>query len=187
MVIRKARLEEIHRLQEIEVAAGAPFRELGMFSIADDDPPSSASLTAAIDRNMCWVYETRTAGVVAYLAAIGLRASLHIEQVSVDPAFARQRYGARLIEHAEQDAAARGYRLLTLTTFTEVPWNAPYYSSLGFQEHHNPELAEVLSGEEGPGEEDPGEEGLGAEDWPRIAMAREACPAHKVMATTSTA
>ncbi|WP_024795080.1 GNAT family N-acetyltransferase [Tomitella biformata] len=176
-MIRTARLWEILRLQEIEVAAGEPFRELGMLSVADDDPPSSECLMEAIEREMCWVYETRTAGVVAYLAAIGLDASLHIEQVSVDPAFARLRYGARLIEHAEQDAAARGYPLLTLTTFTEVPWNAPYYSSLGFREHLNQELEEVLSHEDS----------FDAEDWPRIGMAREVSAAHRVLAASGTA
>ena len=176
-VIRTARLEEILRLQEIEVAAGEPFRQLGMLSIADDDPPTAESLIEAIGRGMCWVYETRASGIVAYLAATGLRSSLHIEQVSVDPAFARLRYGARLIEHAEQDAASRGYALLTLTTFTEVPWNAPYYSSLGFQEFLNPELAEVLNSEDG----------VVSDGWPRIGMARAVSIEHRMMAATGTA
>lgn len=159
------------------MAAGEPFRELGMLSVADDDPPAAECLMEAIEREMCWVYETPAGGVVAYLAAIGMDESLHIEQVSVDPAFARLRYGARLIEHAERDAAARGYPLLTLTTFTEVPWNAPYYASLGFREHLNEELAEVLSGEGG----------LGMEDWPRIGMAREISAARRVLAASGRA
>lgn len=158
------------------MAAGEPFRELGMLGVADDDPPSAEALGESIDREMCWVYETEHGGVVAYLAAIGMDESLHIEQVSVHPAFARQRYGARLIEHAERDAGARGYPLLTLTTFTEVPWNAPYYASLGFAEHLNAELAEVLSSEEVPA----------GEDWPRIGMARTVSAAYKAMAGTGT-
>lgn len=145
------------------MAAGEPFRQLGMLSIADDDPPSAEFFTEAIGRGLCWVYETEGAGAVGYLAAQGLRSSLHIEQVSVDPAFARLRYGAQLIAHAGEFAAAQGYPMLTLTTFTEVPWNAPYYSRLGFREHFNPELGEVLSGEVG----------LGSGTWPRIGMARE--------------
>lgn len=174
MVIRKACLGEIYRLQEIEVAAGEPFRRLGMIGVADDDPPSVEMLADAINRDMCWVYETRDGRVVAYLAAVGMRESLHIEQVSVHPDFARRRYGARLIEQAEMDAGARGYPMLTLTTFTEVPWNAPYYSSLGFAEHLNSELAEVLLGEEAPAEE----------DWPRIGMARAVSAAYRVLAAT---
>lgn len=133
-----------------------------MLTIADDDPPSAESLTETIEREMCWVYETPADGVVAYLAAIGLRGSLHIEQVSVHPEFARLRYGAQLIEHAGRHAAALGYPLLTLTTFTEVPWNAPYYARLGFRELHTRELGEVLSDEEDPG----------SGSWPRIGMAR---------------
>lgn len=157
------------------MAAGEPFRQLGMLSIADDDPPSAEFFADAIGHGLCWVYEAEEAGVVAYLAALGLRGSLHIEQVSVDPAFARLRYGARLIEHADALAAARGYPLLTLTTFTQVPWNAPYYARLGFREHLNAELGEVLRGEVG----------LGSGTWPRIGMAREIAAVSAVSAARS--
>jgi hypothetical protein len=39
-----------------------------------------------------------------------------------------------LIEEAARWAAAHGLGRMTLTTIEEVPWNAPYYRRLGFQE-----------------------------------------------------
>jgi hypothetical protein len=38
-----------------------------------------------------------------------------------------------LLDRAAADAAAKGLRALTLTTFAEVPWNAPYYARCGFR------------------------------------------------------
>ena len=37
--IRPARPDELETLRELEIAAGAPFRDLGMDPIADDTPP----------------------------------------------------------------------------------------------------------------------------------------------------
>ena len=43
-----------------------------------------------------------------------------------------------LIEHVAGWARAHGSPALTLTTFTEVPWNAPYYERLGFRPWRGP-------------------------------------------------
>ncbi|HHL2325522.1 TPA: hypothetical protein ACQ3Y4_005391 [Pseudomonas aeruginosa] len=41
--------------------------------------------------------------------------------------------GRRLLERAVTYAHASHCRALTLTTFCDVPWNAPFYARLGFQ------------------------------------------------------
>lgn len=51
---------------------------------------------------------------------------------SVAPAHARRGVGAALINRLGADAAAQNRPALTLTTFRDVPWNAPYYTRLGF-------------------------------------------------------
>jgi predicted N-acetyltransferase YhbS len=50
------------------------------------------------------------------------------------PAFAGRRIGAALLEAAAERARATGLAGLSLSTFREVPWNAPYYRRLGFSE-----------------------------------------------------
>jgi ribosomal protein S18 acetylase RimI-like enzyme len=57
----------------------------------------------------------------------------HIEQISVDPAYARRGLGRRLLDHVGEEARRRGLDALTLTTFRDVPWNAPYYERCGFR------------------------------------------------------
>ena len=69
---------------------------------------------------------------MAYLIADLLDGNVHIEQVSVHPDFGRRGIGRSLIDHTSAWAADRGLRALTLTTFVDVPWNAPYYARCGF-------------------------------------------------------
>jgi len=56
----------------------------------------------------------------------------YIAELDVHPAHARQGLGAALFGLLEHLARAEGYPALLLTTFRDVPWNAPYYQRLGF-------------------------------------------------------
>jgi pyridoxine 4-dehydrogenase len=70
----------------------------------------------------------------------------HLEQISVDPPHARQGVGARLLEAACAWAAEAGYGSITLMTFRDVPFNAPFYARHGFLEVSAPaHLAEVVA------------------------------------------
>lgn len=63
---------------------------------------------------------------------VGARAA-HVEQISVDPRYARRGLGRRLLDRVVEVARRRGFDALTLTTFRDVPWNAPYYRRCGFR------------------------------------------------------
>ncbi|GAA1964597.1 GNAT family N-acetyltransferase [Agromyces allii] len=58
----------------------------------------------------------------------------HLEQLSVAPSHARRGHGRRLVEAAIARARALGYDEITLRTYADVPWNAPFYRSCGFVE-----------------------------------------------------
>lgn len=62
-----------------------------------------------------------------------LEDDFYIREVSVDPAFGRRGRGPALMAAAEAEARARGWPALWLTTFRDVPWNAPWYARLGFE------------------------------------------------------
>jgi GNAT superfamily N-acetyltransferase len=57
----------------------------------------------------------------------------HVEQVSVDPAWSRRGLGRMLLDHVAAVARREGRTSVTLTTFQDVPWNAPYYARCGFR------------------------------------------------------
>ncbi|QIQ06527.1 GNAT family N-acetyltransferase [Streptomyces liangshanensis] len=133
MPIRAVRLSDLTVLQDIERAAGECFRDVGMPEIADDDPLPIDELARYHDAGLAWVMADESDAPVAYLIADRVDGGLHVEQVSVHPDSARRGVGRALLDHLAAHAVGEGARALTLTTFTEVPWNAPYYARCGFR------------------------------------------------------
>ncbi len=72
--------------------------------------------------------------VAGFLVAEPFRRELHIWEMDVAPQFQRRGIGAGLVRAAQIDARNTGFKTLTLTTFRDVPWNAPFYARLGFEE-----------------------------------------------------
>jgi 8-oxo-dGTP pyrophosphatase MutT (NUDIX family)/ribosomal protein S18 acetylase RimI-like enzyme len=56
----------------------------------------------------------------------------HLDQLSVHPSAGRRGIGRMLLHAAMGVAMDRGATDLTLTTFADVPWNAPWYRREGF-------------------------------------------------------
>ncbi len=164
MRIRPAAPAELPALQDIERAAGAPFRDLGMPEIADDEPPALDVLDRYRRAGRCWVAADERNRPAAYLLAEPVDGALHIEQVSVHPRAARRGVGRALLAHAADRARQEGLTALTLTTFTEVPWNAPYYARLGFQPLPEADLTPGLR------EIRATEAAHGLDRWPRVCM-----------------
>ncbi|MEN8707363.1 MAG: GNAT family N-acetyltransferase [Nocardioides marinisabuli] len=61
----------------------------------------------------------------------GVRA--HLEQLSVLPQHGRRGTGARLVAAAAEEARWSGFDRLSLCTYRDLPWNAPFYERLGFE------------------------------------------------------
>jgi ribosomal protein S18 acetylase RimI-like enzyme len=167
MIIRSAEAAELPRLQELERAAGELFRPLGMGAVADDEPPAIAELERYRAAGHAWVAVDDSGKVLAYLVGEVVDGAFHIEQVTVHPDTARRGVGRALIAHAADHSHRKGLAGLTLTTFTEVPWNAPYYERLGFRRLTGaaltPGLRRIRAAE--------AEHGL--DRWPRVCMRRD--------------
>jgi ribosomal protein S18 acetylase RimI-like enzyme len=129
---RLATVNDLFTIQEIERAAGQAFRSVGLESVADDEPISAAAFGVFLEREGAWVTVSDNDSVIAYLLIEPLDVALHVEQVTVHPRVARRGIGARLLDVASERAVDRKLDALTLTTFRDVPWNAPYYTRLGF-------------------------------------------------------
>ncbi len=166
MIIRPPTVAELPGLQDLERRAGAPFRGIAMDEIAADEPPAIATLLEHVRDGHAWVAVEDSGRPVAYLIAGVLDDALHIEQVSVDADWARRGIGGALVHHAAGRAAAEGLAALTLTTFAEVPWTAPYYERLGFRVLGEDELTPGLRAVRAAERE------RGLDRWPRVAMRR---------------
>jgi GNAT superfamily N-acetyltransferase len=166
-VIRLARDDDLPTLQDIERAAGAGFRDLGMDVVADGEPPDLATLRSFQRDGRAWVFVDGDDRPAAYLIVDAVDGQAHVEQVSVHPSHARHRIGRRLIDQADTWAAEHGLAELTLTTYVDVAWNGPYYQRLGFRFLHDDELGPGLRAIRDR------EAASGLDAWPRAAMIRE--------------
>lgn len=164
--IRCATADDAEHLRRIESAAGRLFSEIGMHAVAGDAPPSVGELLEFVDAGRAFVAADDEDVPVGYVVFDHLDECVHVEQVSVDPELRGLRVGRDLLDRVAEWGAARGAEGLTLTTFRDVPWNAPYYARLGFrvlaEDELSPGLRRLLDGEQHLERE-----------GPRVAMRRE--------------
>ncbi|WP_019544652.1 GNAT family N-acetyltransferase [Streptomyces sulphureus] len=167
MEIRTPHENELPVLQRIERAAGAPFRALGMDAVADDPPPPLAELRRHLAADGLRVVAEPGGELAGYVLTEHVDGCAHVEQLSVDPRFARRGLGRALLDDAAHRAAGTGLAALTLTSFADVPWNAPYYARLGFRTLPETALTPGLR------EARRREREAGLDRWPRVCMRRD--------------
>jgi GNAT superfamily N-acetyltransferase len=163
-VMRHAGTDDLPRLQDIEVAAGEAFRMIGMEAVADDAPPSLDALATYQLDGRAWVATDSADQPIAYILVQIADRDAHIDQITVHPKHARRGIGRELIDEAASWATARDLEGMTLRTFRDVPWNAPYYLRLGFvsvPEHRWSEnMGQIVQAERAHG----------LDVWPGVAM-----------------
>ncbi|CAN1497753.1 WecD Histone acetyltransferase HPA2 and related acetyltransferases [Caulobacteraceae bacterium] len=93
---------------------------------ADDYYPHIAAGTV-------WEAVDTDGAPVGFLMAEGFPDHLHVLELSVASTHQKLGIGRRLMETAVDHARAAGLTAVTLTTFRSVPWNGPFYASLGYQ------------------------------------------------------
>jgi GNAT superfamily N-acetyltransferase len=149
--VRPGRPDDGEALRAIERAAGERFRTVGLGRVADDEPISVETLAAYAEAGRSWVAVDETGAPVGYLVADVVDGCAHVEQVSVAPSAQGTGVGRALMDRARAWAEAEGRPGVTLTTFTDVPWNRPLYEHLGYrvlaEDEIGPELAAVRAAE----------------------------------------
>ena len=167
MIIRAARAAEVPRLRDIDWDAQQIFRDIGMPEAAEFEPRTLDELAESQRDGGLWVAVEDDDEPASFLMLVPVDGCLHVEQLSNAPAAARRGLGRALLDHAAGLAKADGVPALTLTTFADVPWNAPYYVRCGFR---------VLDG----AEVTPGLRAIWQREvsfwkgrWPRVCMRRD--------------
>lgn len=150
-IIRLARADELEELQKIERAAGMLFAEIGWQEVAQSDLLPLDFLEAQQAAGLVWVAAEAADHPVGFAVTSELDGTCFLEEISVHPAHGRRGIGKALIEMLCNWAIEQGYPAMTLMTFQDVSWNAPFYSRLGFRvldvDELSPELREVLEEE----------------------------------------
>lgn len=144
--IRLALLDDAPLLPRIELAAAQLFRSIdGLGWLADAATMTVERHQQLIVQSTCWVIVDIDGQPQGFLSAERQGDALHIYEVSV--ALQGQGLGRKLMETAMDYAQSNQLRAVTLTTFKQVPWNAPFYARLGFKPDADPRLAAILADE----------------------------------------
>lgn len=130
--IREAASDDAEMIQAIEVSADALLIDvLG----APEWPPPGDPNERLGQPGFVLVLETAAdASPLGFVHVLDVDGHAHLEQLSVRPESGRKGHGRRLVDAAIAEARDRGYSRMTLRTYAEVPWNAPFYASCGFLE-----------------------------------------------------
>ncbi|MFQ3466780.1 GNAT family N-acetyltransferase [Enterobacter bugandensis] len=131
--IRPTTLSDVAALPAIERAAAGRFRDIPELAwLADGEViPAEQHLDYA-ERGLSWLALANDSPV-GFILTEAHPSSLFIVELSVDLAWQGKGIGRQLIACAADHARQKGLRSLTLTTFRDVPWNAPFYARLGFE------------------------------------------------------
>ena len=155
--VRVASADDLRAVPAVEHAADELFRSLGVLDL----PPAAS----AASRAEAWRVLVVGRPVVGFAVLERVDGDVHLEQLSVHPSAMRRGLGGALLAAAVDLARSAGARRVTLLTYADVPWNAPFYARHGWSETADlgPSLRELAASE--------GELRL-ARHGRRVAMAR---------------
>ncbi|HBN5340040.1 TPA: GNAT family N-acetyltransferase [Enterobacter cloacae] len=133
ITVRPTRPGDVTALPAIEHAAGQRFRDYPELAwLAEGEVISAEQHLDYAERGLSWLALANDQPVGFILAELHA-SSLFIVEISVHLDWQGKGIGRRLIACVADQARKRGLASLTLTTFRDVPWNAPFYARLGFE------------------------------------------------------
>lgn len=133
ITVRPTRPGDVTALPAIERAAGERFRDYPELAwLAEGEVISAEQHLDYAERGLSWLALANDQPVGFILAELHV-SSLFIVELSVHLDWQGKGIGRRLIACVADQARKRGLASLTLTTFRDVPWNAPFYARLGFE------------------------------------------------------
>lgn len=151
------------RLGRIEAAGDAQFPPGRFPGEPGSDNVPLEELEAGRADGLLWIAVANDGGrgtdaaerADGFALCIVRRDHLHLRQLVVEPTQQRRGIGTSFLERVLDEAADKGCSAVTLTTFSDIPWNGPYYQKQGFRPMESseltPELREDLEAERNAG------------------------------------
>ncbi|MCZ2814863.1 GNAT family N-acetyltransferase [Modestobacter sp. VKM Ac-2984] len=122
--VRDADDADLAQLAAVESAADELFAPLGL---TDLPPPATAEARAR-----AWRVLVAGRPVAGFAVLELMDGAVHLEQLSVHPAHGRRGIGTALLAATLDTARRHEADRVTLLTYADVPWNAPFYARQGW-------------------------------------------------------
>ena len=130
--IRPARWGDIVALHHVDVSACAMYEDFGVRIPRRGDEGTASTPGLFEDGSTTWAAVDRSDSAVGYSFAYPVEDTIYVAQLSVHRDHQRRGLGTALLDTVEAWAAKEGLGALSLVTYTDVPWNAPWYRRIGF-------------------------------------------------------
>lgn len=121
-------------LEDVDDDSAWLFANIGMNFTGVRPSSRQARFWRAFDDGVIMVADVPPVGVAGFVAVMPLDDEAFVLQLSVRRANQGRGVGRKLMTGIEDWARGQGLSGMTLTTFRDVPWNAPFYASLGYSE-----------------------------------------------------
>ncbi|MFY0566112.1 GNAT family N-acetyltransferase [Archangium lansingense] len=144
--LRRAQFEELAVLPEIEHLAAQQFLQSAQPFAAQLPEQTLEQLQEYQRQGGVWVAASAEGDLAAFALCKEVDGMAYLAEIDVHPAHARQGLGRALFEVLKRQARERGYPAVLLTTFRDVPWNAPNYERWGFRIMRDDEVGPELRG-----------------------------------------
>lgn len=130
--VRLARADELRRVRQIEDESGVLFNGLGLIDETRDPSFPADEAARRIALGQLWMACVPNAEAIGMIIASQHAELAYIDELDVVPQHAKRGLGSRLMAEVFAWARWRGCAAVTLSTFRDVPWNAPFYRRRGF-------------------------------------------------------
>lgn len=131
--IRRAVRADIEPMRNLERRAAQIFLSVGYDFCATGPIRDISEHQRVIDEGATFIGEA--GGVIAGFAMVEpMDGEAHLVEIDVDPPFQNRGLARSLIAEGGEWSRLNGFDAMTLTTYRDVPWNAPFYRRIGFAE-----------------------------------------------------
>lgn len=142
--IRLATTSELDLCVAIERRAAVRFQSVGLAEVMATVVTPRVALEQGVHERGLFVAVDASDGPVGFALVTTLDGEAHLLELDVLPEHGRKGLGRALVIAALAWGHERKLPRLTLSTLDFVPWNAPFYASLGFRALRDDELGEEL-------------------------------------------
>jgi GNAT superfamily N-acetyltransferase len=133
--LNRALPDDIPSIIRAHLASNELFRTTGLLPEAELATHVPEDIIAeAIRAGFAFVVREVPGEAVGFALSRPVEDTLYLDQVSVDPQHGQRGIGRALVERTLDEARTLGFRSVALSTFRELPWNGPFYRSMGFRE-----------------------------------------------------
>ena len=154
--VRLAEFSDIPYLPEIERAAASLYQDyvtsLGLTKTLFERVTPSDYLQRAQRDGRLWVAALGNGMLIGFALVAILNESAHIAELNVLPRYGRKGVGSALVRTVCTWAADAQLSSVTVSTFKDILWNAPFYRHLGFHAMNptdlSPAYAQLVRSEE---------------------------------------